>query len=162
MEETYAPRQMIYLHLNTPELNTTKQTKIKTKSIAQPQRFLSNVCLKKTSQMIRFNTGFSASLELFFAASYVSEKCAQQPAYNATWVTLLYRCAIINAGHVMSRRGTIKAIKRNQPISLIAYSKIKKEFDSFYTKLSIHCSFLCAKKLPPILFPGTREYVRLI
>lgn len=56
--------------------------------------------------MIRFNTGFSASLELFFAASYVSEKCAQQPAYNATWVTLLYRCEIINAGHVMSRRGT--------------------------------------------------------
>lgn len=117
---------------------------------------------EKTSQMIRFNTGFSASLELFFAASYVSEKCAQQPAYNATWVTLLYRCEIINAGHVMSRRGTIKAIKRNQPISLIAYSKIKKEFDSFYSKLSIHCSFLCAKKLPPILFPGTREYVRLI
>lgn len=61
---------------------------------------------EKTSQMIRFNTGFSASLEHFFAASYVSEKCAQQPAYNATWVTLLYRCAIINAGHVMSRRGT--------------------------------------------------------
>ena len=93
MEETYAPRQVIYLHLDMPVENPTKQIEIKTTSMSRPYRLLSNICLKKTprSKMIKFNTGYSASLKRFILPVMFLRNMPSNP-FNATWViTVLLR-----------------------------------------------------------------------